>query len=69
MSELDLKEITVTRTYSLTAWHTQAIKAIGRLLNKTDAEVLREAIDAAYARMFSQPNGVTVEDVAKAQEK
>lgn len=69
MSEFDLKEITVTKTYSLTAWHAQAIKEIGRLLEKTDAEVLREAIDAAYARVFSQPSGVTVEEVTKAQEK
>ncbi|MEJ5223529.1 MAG: hypothetical protein WHV44_03665 [Anaerolineales bacterium] len=69
MSEFDLKEITVTKTYSLTAWHAQAIKEIARLFGKTDAEVLREAIEAAYARVFSQPNGVTVEDIAKAQEK
>lgn len=62
MIENGLEKIQTTKTYSLTIWHVRAIKQLAEYHGHTDSQVLREAIEAAYAQVFSRPNElVTVE--------
>jgi Arc/MetJ-type ribon-helix-helix transcriptional regulator len=67
----DLKKIAVTRTYSLTAGHTESVKQMADELteregrNVSEGEVVRRAIDLLWASMHPEtslphPDGAQV---------
>lgn len=67
MIDNELEKIQTTKTYSLTIWHVRAIKKLAEYYGHTDSQVLREAIEAAYAQVFSRPSElVTVEQALEA---
>lgn len=56
---LNLRAIQQTKTYSLTVWHTEAVKELSRHFRRPEGEIVRMAIESLLSSVDSGAQGAT----------